>query len=136
MTDEAPCIFCDIAQRKAPARVVLETEASIAFFDAHPHCAFHTLVIPKVHCPDLLSADAETLSDLTATVQAVCARYRERLGIEDFQVICSSGAAAQQDVFHLHFHVLPRRPGDGKDLAFANEATPAAVLDERLARVR
>ncbi|MEE4300650.1 MAG: HIT domain-containing protein [Pseudomonadales bacterium] len=136
VAEEEDCVFCAIVRGEAQAWRVLETDGALAFFDRQPVCAYHTLVVPKRHRRDLLDADASDLEAVIAAVRAVCELYRERLGLQDFQVICSSGAAAQQDVFHLHFHVIPRAPGDGKDLAFDFAPDVPERFDALLERVR
>jgi len=49
-------------------------------------------------------------------VRKLAVPYQERLGINNIQIINSSGAEAQQDVFHIHFHIVPRKMGDGQDV--------------------
>jgi len=48
----------------------------------------------------------------------IVAAYKAQLGIEDVQIITSNGAAAQQDVFHIHQHIVPRTAGDGQDVVW------------------
>ena len=43
------CIFCNIAKKVIPSRIIAETNNSIAFLDAFPLSRGHTLVIPKLH---------------------------------------------------------------------------------------
>jgi diadenosine tetraphosphate (Ap4A) HIT family hydrolase len=43
-------------------------------------------------------------------------RFRQTLGAAGFNILAANGKAAQQSVFHTHFHVIPRSPGDGLDL--------------------
>ena len=57
---------------------------------------------------------------------------------DGLNIVVNSGAAAGQDVFHYHVHVIPRRPGDGFDvpLPFADSAMPdRTVLDMNAARI-
>ena len=43
------CIFCKIASGEVPAKILFETENTIAFMDAFPLTKGHSLVIPKKH---------------------------------------------------------------------------------------
>ena len=43
------CIFCDIIQKKVPAKVIYEDDHALAFEDIRPQAPVHTLVIPKKH---------------------------------------------------------------------------------------
>jgi histidine triad (HIT) family protein len=61
--------------------------------------------------------------------------YQKRLGIENLQVVNSSGSEAQQDVFHLHFHIVPRRQGDGQDVKWTPHLEMRAGFDEMLAKL-
>ncbi len=61
--------------------------------------------------------------------------YRERLGIENVQIVNSSGTEAQQDVFHVHFHIVPRHSGDGQDVQWTTHPEMVARFDELLARL-
>ena len=39
----------------------------------------------------------------------------------DYNVITSAGRAATQTVMHLHFHLVPREPGDGLMLPWSDK---------------
>jgi histidine triad (HIT) family protein len=57
---------------------------------------------------------------------------------DGLNIVVNSGAAAGQDVFHYHVHVIPRRPDDGFDipLPFGGSAMPdRTVLDMSAARI-
>lgn len=43
------CIFCKIVAGKVPAHIVVQDERAMAFLDAFPLAAGHTLVVPKAH---------------------------------------------------------------------------------------
>jgi histidine triad (HIT) family protein len=40
-------------------------------------------------------------------------------GIDNLQLIHNAGQDAQQKVFHFHLHLIPRKAGDGINLAHA-----------------
>ena len=55
----------------------------------------------------------ETALQLAGTVRLICEHYVNRCGFDGVNVLRASGKSAQQSVPHLHFHILPRREGDG-----------------------
>lgn len=130
------CIFCRIVEGSAPSWTVHETETAYAFLDIHPVSAYHTLVIPKRHYTDIFDVPKEELLGVMAALKDVVDRYHERLGLQNVQVINSSGAEAQQDVFHLHFHIVPRQDGDGLDIRWTTHPELREDFDALLARLR
>ena len=52
-------------------------------------------------------------------VRKLSVLFKEKLGIGNVQIINSSGAEAQQNVFHIHFHIVPRKNGDGHTIKWA-----------------
>ncbi|MEE4194472.1 MAG: HIT domain-containing protein [Anaerolineae bacterium] len=114
--NEPGCIFCQIVQDKAPAWKVYEDAYVVAFFDINPVNAYHTLVIPKPHYENIFDTPVEELQHVITAVKKIADHYQEHLGIENVQIINSSGREAQQDVFHLHFHIVPRHAGDGQNI--------------------
>lgn len=110
--------------------MILETEAAVAFLDSAPASPYHALVIPKRHVSDLFEASVEDVAAVAAATKAVVDLYRDKLGLEAAEVSSHSGSAAQQAVFHLHVHVVPRFTGDGQDTHWK---TSEATLEERRA---
>ena len=94
----------------------METEHAYAFLDINPVSEYHTLVIPKAHHRDVFDTPAETLGHVMDLVKQVTTLYQDKLGINNVQLINSNGREAQQDVFHIHFHIVPRRLGDGQNI--------------------
>lgn len=112
----ADCIFCKIIRGEAKSWKVYEDEHTYAFLDINPVNEYHTLVIPKNHVENIFDANAADLAHIIKTVKRIVDFYHEKLGIEHVQIVNSSGAEAQQDVFHLHFHIVPRHAGDGQNI--------------------
>ncbi len=102
------CIFCKIVKGDIPSYKVYEDELVYAFLDIHPWSKGHTLIIPKKHFKDLTDIDNENLAQITAVAKQLTSTYADRLGADGFNLLNSSGAAAQQDVFHFHMHLIPR----------------------------
>lgn len=99
------CIFCSILDGKLPAKILGETERSIAIADIDPKAPLHALVIPRQHIgdvTDLAASDPQGLADLVALATDVAGT--EAAG--QFRLIFNTGRQAGQTVFHVHGHVL------------------------------
>ena len=113
------CIFCKIASGEIKSSKVCEDEHAVAFLDINPVAEHHTLVIPKKHYENIFDIPADEFAHVMEMVRRVVDLYRSELGINNVQLLHNAGAAAQQEVFHLHIHIIPRTPGDGKNIKFA-----------------
>lgn len=103
------CIFCRIAAREIPARIVHEDDLVVAFHDLTPVAPVHLLVIPKRHLSSLADTAAEDI-ELLGRLVAVAGQLARQHGLTGgFRVVANSGADAGQSVDHLHFHLLGGR---------------------------
>ncbi len=130
------CVFCDIVRGEAPSWGVYDDEAAYAFLNIFPATEWHTLVVPKAHHADVFDTPVEVLVAVTRAVKRVVDLYRRVLDISDVQIINSSGAQAQQDVFHLHFHIVPRLLGDGQDVQWSTHPEWRGRFDDMLLKLR
>lgn len=129
MSDDCP--FCAIVSGDAPASVVHETEDTLAFLDINPATEGHTLVIPKAHGEGLADVSATDLQTVTRVGQDVAAAMRasDEIRTEGVNLFLADGAAAGQEVFHLHLHVIPRYAGDGVTVDAGQERAEREALE-------
>ena len=106
------CIFCMIINGELPGYKIYEDEYTVAFLDIARDIDGHTLVVPKKHCRNVLDADDETLAHVAKTIKTVANHYMS-LGYDGINILNANEACAQQTVFHLHFHIIPRKNDDG-----------------------
>jgi histidine triad (HIT) family protein len=130
------CIFCRIVAGTAPARVVHRTGHALAFLDRSPATRGHTLVIPRQHAAGLWEVTRQDAAQVMAAVHDVAALLRDRLEPDGLNLFQANGAAAWQEVFHLHVHVVPRYAGDGLVRSWAPTAASPDELDQVLAQLR
>ncbi|MFO0757977.1 MAG: histidine triad nucleotide-binding protein [Byssovorax sp.] len=104
------CLFCKIAAKQIPSKVVFEDDEVLAFHDINPGAPTHVLVIPKRHVASIDEATAEDAA-LLGKLLLACQRAAREAGITQsgFRVVSNTGPNAGQSVFHLHFHVLGGR---------------------------
>jgi histidine triad (HIT) family protein len=130
------CIFCEIVAGRAEASVAYEDDATLAFMDLGQLNPGHTLVVPKRHIVDIFELDDETgaalMSAAARVARAVSAAFAPH-GINLWQ----SNGAPWQDVFHLHFHVLPRwRDDELLQFRPPRSLLSRDELNEQAARIR
>lgn len=111
MTYDPENIFAKILKGEIPSFKVYEDEATYAFMDIMPRADGHLLVIPKTPCRNVLDASPEQLSAVIATVQKLARASKEAFDADGVTIQQFNEAAGGQEVFHLHFHVLPRHEG-------------------------
>jgi histidine triad (HIT) family protein len=71
------------------------------------------LVIPKAHVSNLWAAPIQLVGDLMTGVSRVGQAIESAINPEGMNLITSAGKAAEQSVFHLHLHIVPRWARDG-----------------------
>lgn len=110
------CPFCEIVAGRAPAAIVRSWPDAIAIVPLDPRVDGHTLVIPRFHVTDFV---ADPL--VAAAVMYRAAELAGEMTEHQLNLITSRGPAATQTVFHLHMHLVPRRPGDGLALPWTGQ---------------
>jgi len=112
------CIFCKIAAGEIPASKVYEDDVALAFMDIRPITRGHLLVIPKKHAQLVSELDEDTTARLFKVVRKLDIAIRKLEGVKDITILVSDGPAAQQEVPHVHIHLIPRYENDGLGLKF------------------
>lgn len=108
------CVFCEILSGSQPCSLVYQDQVCTAFLDIQPVNPGHVLVIPNQHASNLSELNEDTGAHLFKVAQHLAAALRKSPVLcEGINLFLADGAAAGQEVFHVHLHVLPRFRGDG-----------------------
>ena len=132
------CTFCDIIRGAAEVSVCYEDATSIAFLDIQPVHAGHTLIVPRAHYESLIDLPHDVAMHLFEVAMVLEPVIRRVSGAEGMNMVVNSGAAAGQDIFHYHVHLIPRSADDGFDipLPFPGSSMPDRTqLDATAARM-
>jgi diadenosine tetraphosphate (Ap4A) HIT family hydrolase/protein-tyrosine-phosphatase len=138
---EQGCVFCRLLAGELPVSTVYEDEDVCAFMDIRPITSGHVLVIPKAHAENLAAVPDDVAARMMRIVNlAVAGLRRSGVPMDTFNLFLADGAAAGQEVPHVHFHIIPRYAGDGWRLVvnFGSEwvEKPREELDELAGRIR
>ena len=104
------CIFCKIAKKEIPAKIIAETENTLAFMDAFPLTKGHSLVIPKNHYEKIQDISPQDNADLFETVHNVIAKVDKITNATLLAV--HNGKESGQEIPHVHVHLIPRSSDD------------------------
>ena len=105
MTDD--CIFCKIVQGDIPATILYQDGLVTCFRDINPQAPTHVLAIPNEHIKDLSAVTLEHGEMLTRLVHVLNEVAKsEGIAESGFRILANTGPNANQEVFHLHFHLF------------------------------
>ncbi|MDR6102470.1 histidine triad (HIT) family protein [Agrobacterium larrymoorei] len=105
-------IFAKILRGEIPCVKVYEDDHTLAFMDVMPQAPGHLLVIPKTGSRNILDADPEVLTKTIPIVQKLAVAAKDAFDADGVYIAQFNEAAAGQTVFHLHFHIVPRKDGE------------------------
>jgi len=120
-------IFAKMLKGEIPCHKLYEDDDTLAFLDIMPRTEGHVLVITKEPAPDLYGISPEGLAKLAAVVQKLAPKIKDAVGADGVLIQQFNGAAAGQTVFHLHFHIIPRKDGMPMGPEGAKMADPDAL---------
>ena len=98
------CIFCKVANKKAPAKYRYESKNIVAFDDTDPSAETHILLVPKKHIETFLDLEAKD-SNLFMEMVNAAQELIEELKLKDKYRVSFNGGSLQI-VPHLHMHLL------------------------------
>jgi histidine triad (HIT) family protein len=110
---DSDCLFCKIAEKKIPAKIVYEDDRTLAFLDIKPSAPGHTMVIPKYHASTLAALPDKEIAPLFLAVKKVAELLVAGLHPDGITIGVNQGRASGQEIDHLHVHLVPRSHGDG-----------------------
>ena len=110
-------MFCGILDGTEAASMVYEDDGVAAFMDIGPFVEGHLLVVPRDHYANFTDMPEELGARLVVIGMRLARAIRASgLPCEGFGTRLVEGAAAGQEVFHVHLHIYPRYKGDPMDL--------------------
>lgn len=102
------CIFCNIIKKDEHEGMIFRDDKIVSFLDIRPLSYGHTLVVPVSHYTDFREMPTELMGDYFAQLQKIALAVERATEAHGFNIICNTGIAASQSVFHLHYHIIPR----------------------------
>ena len=108
---EEDTLFSKIVKGELPADIVFQDDRVTAFRDIHPQAPTHILIVPNKISPtvnEVSEEDEATRGHMFIVARNLAAS--EGIAEEGYRLLVNCGRHANQEVFHLHMHVLGGRP--------------------------
>ena len=102
------CIFCKIANKEIPGKIIYEDDICVAFLDLSQTTNGHTLVIPKKHSKNFLEVDDDTLAHMIKVTKDIANKIVTKLNANGVNILTNANEVAGQTVMHFHLHIIPR----------------------------
>lgn len=129
------CVFCKILRGEIPCQRVYQDEHLLAFLDIQPLAPGHTVVIPRHHAEFLDQLPQEWAAAIGRTLGRLGRTVVNVTGAAGYNVLQNNGSAAEQEVPHVHFHLIPRRAGDGLGYRWKAKKVAAEELAKMAAEI-
>jgi len=110
-----PTIFGRILDGEIPCHRIYEDDHVLAFLDVRPLSLGHVLVIPKERAAFLHELSDDAGAAIGRVLPRITRAVMDVTGCADYNVLQNNGAGANQAVFHVHFHIIPKH-SDGSGL--------------------
>ena len=107
-------VFHKILKKELPSYCVYEDDFTYAFLTIDPVTRGHTLVIPKNPSVNLLDIEAKDYGHVAETVRKLSKVIIKAMGADGINTVQNNNAAADQEVFYTHVHIIPRYKDQGK----------------------
>lgn len=105
-------IFSKIISGEIPSFKIYENDYVYAFLDISQVSKGHTLLVPKKPSANIFETDEETMKHIGAALPKVANAIKRAFNPDGLNIIQNNGEFADQSVFHIHFHLIPRYEND------------------------
>ena len=130
------CIFCRIVQKQVPTNLVFEDEKVMAFLDIKPLNEGHTLVISKAHYESIFDIPQDLVEYIHGITKRIAIAVEKATKANGISIIQQNGKAANQDIPHLHVHVIPRYKGQKMPSFSETSEANREQLSQTAAKIR
>ncbi len=109
------CVFCSARENGPSAESLLVSVhgEAMLIMNKYPYNAGHLLILPKRHVGSFADLTAKEAADIFVLQQKALAALQDLYNPGGFNIGLNLGAVAGAGIpDHLHWHLIPRWPGD------------------------
>ena len=110
------CVFCKVVRGETPSTKIYENDNFFSILNINPIAEGHGLVLSKKHFETMLDLPSSLGEELLDCIKKTAVKLIEKYNAEGFNVFNNNKEVAGQIIKHIHFHIIPRKKGDGLKL--------------------
>ncbi|AUJ23831.1 HIT family protein [Virgibacillus dokdonensis] len=121
------CIFCQITREEAFSYTIYKNEYVTAFLDKYPVNSGHILLVTNQHYKTLDLINNKTISiEIINTLIYIAKKLVNSGFCNDYSILQGNGINANQEIMHVHFHIIPRFKSDNVKFLLETDYEAAA----------
>ena len=112
---QSGCFLCDAFQSENDSENLIVKRGAVCavILNRYPYNNGHVMVAPYRHVDSVEGLGPEEQSDMMAMASTACARLREVVHAQGFNLGINQGVVAGAGLKdHIHLHIVPRWEGD------------------------
>jgi len=132
MNDLNDTVFAKIIRGEIPCYKIYEDGVFLAILDIYPANPGHCLILPKAQAADIFDLPNEVCAKILPLAKRIAAAIMAATDCDGVNILQNNGAAAGQEIFYYHLHIIPRYEKDGIRI---KTSSSAAALGAKQAKV-
>ncbi|MHA2251724.1 MAG: HIT domain-containing protein [Candidatus Kariarchaeaceae archaeon] len=100
------CFACSVIKNEIEFKVLIENENAMGILiETEPITEGHCLIFPKIHYPKFHDIPQGSIfSDMMILIK----QFAEAMQLKNYNILQNNGSIANQHLFHVHFHLIPK----------------------------
>ncbi len=129
-------VFVKILNGEIPSTEVWSNDKVYCFLDLFPQNPGHTLVVPRNYSANYLEATESDIAECWAAIRKLVPAIQSATAAKGVSVQSNKGRDAGQLIEYLHFHIIPRHPGDHVSMYELGPQQTPEQLSEMASRIK
>jgi ATP adenylyltransferase len=132
--DNNQCIFCAIAQKTPDVESweIFRNQLCMVLLNKYPYNPGHLLLLPLNHFTSIVEIPQRVWNNLNLLLKRSTQLLTKTHNPSGFNIGMNLGNVAGASIKHLHWHVVPRYPGDLNFMEILHTRVMVETLDQTM----
>ncbi|MHA2404411.1 MAG: HIT domain-containing protein [Candidatus Kariarchaeaceae archaeon] len=99
-------LVCKVVKKEIELKISIENENAMGvLIETDPVTVGHCLIFPKDHFPKFHDIPS---SRIYGDMMTLIKQFTMAMGLQNYNILQNNGSMANQHLFHVHFHLIPK----------------------------